>query len=205
MLGADYVLAEDANNTAAQQMLSKGAGFLTARLAASQRADWPWFESVLAYDNCRIPEALIRAGMRMERADWTHCGIDTLNWVMCLQIGPAGNFRPIGSDSFGYEYAAPRPFDQQPVEAWAAIDGASAAFDATGDGIWLRHASIAFDWFTGANDRGIAVADPATGSCRDGINPRGLNRNEGAESVLAFQLAHCSIQALVAKVGALRK
>ncbi len=85
--------------------------------------------------------------------------------------------------------AAPRPFDQQPVEAWAAIDGASAAFDATGDACWLAHANRAFAWFAGANDRGVAVADPLTGSCHDGINPRGLNLNEGAESVLAYQLA----------------
>src|SRR3546814_3581861 len=83
----------------------------------------------------------------------------------------------------------PRPFDQQPVEAWAAIDAAAAAYDLTGDAIWLAHAQRAFRWFSGANDRGLAVADPLTGTCRDGINRRGLNLNEGAESVLAYQHA----------------
>ena len=205
MLGADYVLAADPDDDAAREMLSSGADFLMARLAASRRADWPWFESVLAYDNCRMPEALIRAGMRLGRPDLTQCGIETLGWVLDLQISPSGNFRPVGSDSFGHEYAPPRPFDQQPVEAWAAIDGASAAYDATADAIWLRYASRAYDWFAGANDRGVAVADPGTGSCRDGINPRGLNMNEGAESVLAYHLAHCSIRQLIAKVGALQE
>ncbi len=204
MLGADYMLAADAHDQAAREMLSSGADFLMARLEASRRADWPWFESVLAYDNCRMPEALIRAGLRFDRPDLTQCGLEALGWILELQISPSGNFRPVGSDSFGHVYAPPRPFDQQPVEAWAAIDGAIAAYDATGDAIWLRHASRAYDWFAGANDRGVAVAEPSTGSCHDGINPRGLNMNEGAESVLAYQLAHCSMRQLMAKVGALR-
>src|SRR3546814_4517432 len=90
----------------------------------------------------------------------------------------------------------PRPFDQQPVEAWAAIDAAAAAYDLTGDAIWLAHAQRAFRWFSGANDRGLAVADPLTGTCRDGINRRGLNLNEGAESVLAYQHACLALRAL---------
>jgi hypothetical protein len=42
----------------------------------------------------------------------------------------------------------------------------------------------------------VAVGDPLSGTCRDGINPRGLNRNEGAESVLAYQLATCTMRDL---------
>jgi glycosyltransferase involved in cell wall biosynthesis len=200
MLGADYVLASDAQDVAAMTMLSYGAEFLSARFIASRRADWPWFESVLAYDNCRMPEAMIRAGLRLGRPDFTQIGYDTLGWLLDLQTSTAGHFRPIGSDSFGQEYAAPRPFDQQPVEAWAAIDSARAAFDASGNPIWLEHAKRAMDWFAGANDRGIAIGDPQTGSCRDGINPRGVNLNQGAESVLAYQLAHCAFNRMMSKV-----
>lgn len=199
MLGADYVLESDANDAAAHAILYNGADFLLARLVASRRADWPWFESVLAYDNCRMPEAMIRAGLRLDRPDLIRSGIEALGWILDLQISPSGFFRPVGSDSFGKEFAAPRPFDQQPVEAWAAIDGASAAFDATQDARWLVDGNRAYDWFAGGNDRGVAIADPVSGSCRDGINPRGLNLNEGAESVLAYQLADCAIRSLRAK------
>jgi glycosyltransferase involved in cell wall biosynthesis len=201
MLGADYVLASHPDHDRARAILSDGADFLLARLALTRRSDWPWFESVLAYDNCRMSEAMIRAGLRLERPDVTQHGLETLQWILELQISPSGHFRPVGSDSFGHEYAPPLPFDQQPVEAWAAIDGASAAYDATRDGHWLGHASRAFDWFTGANDRSVAIGEMLTGSCRDGINPRGVNLNEGAESVLSFQLAHCALSGLMAKVA----
>ncbi len=199
MLGADYLLASDPDHGVARSMLVNGADFIFSRLVETRREGWPWFESVLAYDNCRMPEAMIRAGLRLDRPEFVQGGLETLNWIMELQTGPSGHFRPIGSDSFGKEFALPRPFDQQPVEAWAAIDGARAAFDATRDAVWLDHANKAYAWFSGANDRGVAVADPLTGSCHDGINPRGLNFNEGAESVLAFHLASCAIKALRAK------
>lgn len=88
------------------------------------------------------------------------------------------------------------PFDQQPVEAWATIDACAAAFEVSGNAVWIRYAKAAYAWFFGRNDRGIALADIQTGSCRDGLTPRGINENKGAESVLALHLAHSTMQRL---------
>ena len=194
MLGADYLLRTDPRHETATILLTEGADRLLALFSQVRRADWPWFETVLAYDNCRLPEAMIRAGMRLDRADVIACGIEALGWIIDQQISASGHFRPVGSESFGHEREAPRPFDQQPVEIWAAIDACAAAFEMTGDPIWLSHARLAYDWFAGGNDRGIAVGEPLSGTCHDGINPRGLNLNEGAESVLAYQLATCAMR-----------
>ncbi len=199
MLGADYRLIADPAHASAETVVREGAERLLSLFARVRRPDWLWFESILAYDNCRLPEAMIRAGARLGRADITECGIEALRWINDRQIAVAGHFRPVGSDSFGKSFEAPRPFDQQPVEIWAAVDACSAAYDITGDGIWLTHAQRAYDWFAGANDRGIAVGDPLSGTCHDGLNPRGLNLNQGAESVLAYQLATCSLRTLLAK------
>lgn len=199
MLGADYLLTADPKHETATTILGDGTDRLLSMFSQVRRTDWPWFETMLAYDNCRLPEAMIRAGMRLARTDAMDCGIETLRWIIDRQTGPSGHFRPVGSDSFGYDYEAPRPFDQQPVEVWAAIDACAAAHDLTGDATWLSHAHLAYDWFAGGNDRGIPVGDPQSGTCRDGINPRGLNLNEGAESVLAYQLASCAMRVLLAK------
>lgn len=201
MLGADPILAVDAKHKAAHLILSQGADRLLALYANASRVDWKWFEDVLAYDNCRLPEAMIRAGMRLGSSDICECGMEALRWINNAQTTPSGHFRPVGSNGFGQQYEIPFPFDQQPVEIWAAIDAASAAYDLTGDASWLIHARRAYGWFSGANDRGVAVADPLTGSCHDGINPRGLNLNEGAESVLAYQHATFAIRDLINKVG----
>lgn len=203
MLGADAMLASDADHDLAGTIVSEGADRLLALFAQVSRADWPWFETMLAYDNPRLCEAMIRAGLRLGRGDITDCGLAALGWLADLQTAPAGHFRAVGSDSFSRDFAAPRPFDQQPVEAWAAIDACAAAFAATGEARWLDHAHRAYAWFGGGNDRGLVVGDPISGSCLDGLNARGLNLNEGAESVLAWQLATCAIRDLPGRTGQL--
>jgi Glycosyl transferases group 1 len=196
MLGANYLLRVDPGDRGASAILSRGANRLLDLFQQVRRVDWPWFESMLAYDNCRLSEAMIRAGLRLDRPELSACGLDSLGWIMARQTSTTGHFRPVGSDSFGRNFELPHPFDQQPVEVWAAIDACAAAYDATGSTEWLALARMAYGWFGGANDRGLAVGDPLSGSCRDGINPRGLNLNEGAESVLAYQLATLSVRAL---------
>jgi hypothetical protein len=200
MLGADHILEKDIRHKAARSVLTTGADHLLDLFNRSKRDGWTWFEDILAYDNARLSEAMIRAGMRLDRKDFRECGLATLRWINNLQTAPNGNFRPVGSSSFGRPYERPRPFDQQPIEIWATIEAASAAYDLTADASWLIQARQAYDWFSGANDRGVAVGDPISGTCYDGINPRGLNLNEGAESVLAYQHATITITNFIAKV-----
>jgi hypothetical protein len=41
----------------------------------------------------------------------------------------------------------------------------------------------------GDNDLQIALYDPVTGGCRDGLHPDRANENQGAESTLSFLMA----------------
>lgn len=204
MLGSASLAESQPHHGLANRIMHQGADRLKALHAAVAKPDWNWFEDVLAYDNCRLSEAMLRVGVHLGDDEIIACGLETLDWVMALQTAPQGHFRPVGSNSFGQSYVRPKVFDQQPVEIWAAIDAAAAAWDVTRDPHWLIHARRAYDWFDGHNDRNVKVGDPVTGTSRDGINPRGLNLNEGAESVLAYQHAFYALQALMAKVGVQR-
>jgi hypothetical protein len=64
----------------------------------------------------------------------------------------------------------------------------------TGDEGWYQEAQRAFEWFLGRNDLGLPLYDPTTGGCRDGLHPDRVNRNQGAESTLAFLLARVKMQ-----------
>ncbi len=158
------------------------------------RDDWNWFEPELAYDNARLPEALIRAGALLKRDDYLEVGLQTLQWLDAIQTSPTGNFSAIGSDSFSRAFAQPLPHDQQPVEAAAMVDACDAAFVATGDEVWRERAIKSYRWFLGQNDSHLAVGDVNTGGCFDALTPTGVNLNQGAESLLAFHLATVSIQ-----------
>lgn len=204
ILGAVSLAKAQPRHVLADTIVIQGAQRLKALHTAVARIDWNWFEDVLAYDNCRLSEAMLRAGVHLGDDAIIGAGLETLEWIMQMQTAPRGHFRPVGSNSFGQSYRRPKVFDQQPVEIWAAIDAAAAAWDVTCDPRWLNYARNAYDWFGGHNDRGVVISEPVTGTSRDGINPRGPNLNEGAESVLSYQHAHYALQALTAKVEAER-
>ena len=63
------------------------------------------------------------------------------------------------------------------------------AYRVTGDTRWREEAQLVFDWFLGRNDLGLTVYDAGTGGCHDGLHPDRVNRNQGAESTLAFLLS----------------
>ena len=201
MLGAAAMLEASPRHEMSLQILRRFPDEHLALLDSARRPEWGWFEIVLAYDNARLPEAMLRAGMALKRADLIACGIDTLDWIMSKQTAPDGHFRAIGSESFGRAYAEPLPYDQQPLEAQATVDACAAAFDATGDLHWYDEGRRAYDWYLGANDLDMPLASQRDGGCFDGLMPNGLNRNQGAESILALQMASCAISGLSKRAG----
>lgn len=196
MLGAASMLAAHPGHALSRTILERFSGELVELLGESRRPEWSWFEIVLAYDNARLPEALIRAGMALKRDDLVAVGLETLRWIVGRQTSPEGRFRAVGSESFGRVYAEPLPFDQQPLEAQATIDACMAAYVASGDAEWVDETMRAYRWYLGGNDLDLPLATPQDGGCFDGLMPNGLNRNQGAESILALQLANCAISAL---------
>ncbi|HMO74679.1 MAG TPA: glycosyltransferase family 4 protein [Sphingopyxis sp.] len=188
VLGADARLAHEPGNARAHAIVERGGAFLCALWKAARRPGWDWFEAGLSYDNARLAEALIRAGQRLRSLPLEEAGLAALDWLADFQTAREGHFRPVGSDSFD-RAGESFPFDQQPLEAWATIDACATAFDATRSKAWRAHAETAYAWFFGRNDRAIALADPNSGRCVDGLTPHGVNSNSGAESVLAYQLA----------------
>ncbi len=152
------------------------------------REGWNWFEPTLAYDNARLPEALIGAGRALGEPQMVERGLSTLAWLVERQTSPSGAFRPVGCKSFGRAYAPPLAFDQQPLEATATIEAAAVAFRISGEEKWRLVADAAFGWFFGDNDAAIPIADLSSGSCFDGLMATGINRNQGAESILALHL-----------------
>ena len=201
MLGAVAMLEAHPGHGQSLVLAQNLGGRLCSLVGSVRRADWVWFESALAYDNTRLPEALIRAGQALGQPGFTRAGLESLEWSVKMQTAELGHFRPIGTLSFGEPYGAPHAFDQQPLEAWAMIDACGAAFAATGDRVWHERARAAYRWFLGENDLGMPIVSPESGECFDGLTPVGINLNSGAESVLAWQFGVRAYQRLTKKAG----
>jgi hypothetical protein len=167
---------------------------LMSLLAATATKDWMWFEEVLAYDNARLPQALIQTGLTTQTTSYVEVGLRSLGWLMSLQTASSGCFRPIGTRSFGRLRQSPEAFDQQPVEASATISACLAAGRAEDGAEWPAAATRAFGWFLGENDLQTPLIDPDTGGCLDGLHPDRPNENKGAESALAYLLGLVEIR-----------
>jgi glycosyltransferase involved in cell wall biosynthesis len=185
--------AQDARAAELQKLL---AAKLFSILTSVETKDWVWFEEGLAYDNPRLPQALIVTGAGIGDPAYVDAGLRSLRWIMTLQTSDSGLFRPVGSQGFDDKRARPRPFDQQPLEATAAVSACLAAWRVDGDPSWKGHAVRAFEWFLGGNDLAISLVDPETGSCCDGLHPGRANQNRGGESVVSYLLGLAEMRGL---------
>ena len=167
---------------------------LMSLFSATETEDWVWFEDLLAYDNARLPQALIQTGLTTQTRPYVEVGLRSLRWLMSLQTTSSGCFRPVGTKSFGRLRQKPEAFDQQPVEASATISACLAASRAEDGAEWPAGATRAFGWFLGENDLQTTLIDPDMGRCSDGLHPDRPNENNGAESVLSYLLGLVEIR-----------
>jgi len=196
LLGLDGYCLLFPDDLAANRMRGLLANRLMTLLSERGTDDWRWFEDVLAYDNARLPQALIQTGLTTATPQYVAAGLRSLRWLMELQTSPSGCFRPVGSLSFGRVRQKPDAFDQQPVEATATISACLAAERADGSAEWSAGVLRAFNWFLGENDIKTTLVDPDTGGCSDGLHPDRPNENKGAESALSYLLAVLEVRRL---------
>ncbi len=147
---------------------------------------WQWFENVISYDNARLPQALLAASEVLNDSQMKDDALTALRWLVGVQSNSKGVFVPAGTRVWFRRDESRDCFDQQPIEAWATVEACAEAYRATSDRWWLREASRAFQWFFGRNLLGANMIDSSTGGCYDGLTPEGPNRNQGAESLLAW-------------------
>jgi glycosyltransferase involved in cell wall biosynthesis len=196
LLGLDAYCTAAPDDRHAREIRHILADRLMSGLKSVETPDWQWFEESLAYDNARLPQALIVTGMATQTPGYVDAGLRSLRWLMSQQTASTGCFRPVGTASFGEIRTSPRAFDQQPVEATATIAACLSAWRADDDAEWKTIATRVFSWFLGSNDLSITLVDPETGSCRDGLHPDRANENRGGESVVCYLLSLAEIRQL---------
>ncbi len=155
----------------------------------SRRPDWPWFESRMTYANAVLPHALFAAAKRWPAEAFGSVASQTFDFLdrmtTCESAGEPV-FSPIGSDGWYSHGETKAIYDQQPVEAATMAEAAIAVFHLSGDERQLSIFNRARDWFHGGNTLKQSLGDPRSGACFDGLHPSRVNRNQGAESTLAY-------------------
>ena len=149
------------------------------------RREWPWFESRMTYANAVLPHALFVAAQHWPQEPFLHVA-ETSFGFLDLVTTSAGVFWPVGNRDW-YPHGEDKAlYDQQPVEASTMADAALAAYGASANESYVTIFHRAQGWFHGQNSLRQPLADVGCGACCDGLEVGGMNRNQGAESTLAY-------------------
>jgi hypothetical protein len=151
----------------------------------ARRPDWPWFESRMTYANAVLPHALFIAARRWPNEPFREVAEASFAFLD-QETTAEGVFQPVGNHGW-YPHGEDKALhDQQPVEAATMGDAALAALALLGEEKYLAVFRRAHGWFHGENSLRQPLIDPRRGACCDGLQADSVNRNQGAESTLAY-------------------
>ncbi len=68
-----------------------------------------------------------------------------------------------------------------------------AAYRNFGEPQYIAKRFLCYRWFLGQNTLRAPLYDHETKGCCDGLLPNGINRNQGAESTLAYLISHLTV------------
>ncbi len=194
ILGIQAYLRRNDDDDQVWKLLGALGGRLRNRFREFATEAWRWHEQTLAYDNARLPQALMACGRLTGDLDMVALGMNVLEWLRDIQIDPLGGwFAPIGNRGWFVKSGTKAQYDQQPLESAAMIGACIEAYECAQAHEWIELASMCFDWYLGKNDQQVKLYDHATGGCRDGLGQNGANENQGAESTLSYVLSLLAI------------
>ncbi|MEE9157629.1 MAG: glycosyltransferase, partial [Gammaproteobacteria bacterium] len=187
ILGIQAYLSRHDDDHQVRELLKSLGDRLRTRFRQYATKDWQWHESMLTYDNARLPQAMMACGRVTNDDDMVKIGLDVLEWLRDIQLDPSGGwFAPVGNQGWFRKSGSKAQYDQQPLEAAAMIGACIQAHECTQREEWVQLASTCFNWYLGENDQHAQLYDHASGGCRDGLTRDGVNENQGAESTLSY-------------------
>ena len=161
-------------------------------LDANSHDSWFWFEDSVRYDAGMLPEALLAGGIALDDDRAVESAIGALRWLDAL-CDRDDHVRFPGHLGMGQGQTTAGTGDEQPLEAHSLVRAHARAWESTGERWFRDRAALTHNWFHGRNRLGVAVADD-DGGCFDGLSAHGVNRNQGAESTLAYVASALTVE-----------
>ncbi len=192
MLGISYYLNKNPDDDNMIKVLKNLTTKLIKHYDENSSHDWKWFESLLTYDNAMLPLALLHSAEILNDDKISKVAFESMNFLAGITL-TQGYLSIIGNEKWYIKGGKRSMFAQQPLDALAMILMYHQAFNLTKDKKHLNHLFTCFMWFLGENDIGLSLFDFETKGCCDGIEKNGINRNQGAESTLAYLISHLSV------------
>jgi hypothetical protein len=192
MIGVSYYLKSNPSDDAMKERLRTFANTLVTQFESVSTKDWRWFEPLLAYDNGILPLALLHAAEILQDENIRKVAFESMDFLTKVTMKD-GYLSIIGNRGWYKKGGERSVFAQQPIDALAMILMYHQAFHLTRDKGYIQQLYTSFMWFLGENDLRMSLYDFETKGCCDGFEDNGVNRNQGAESSLAYLISHLTV------------
>lgn len=192
MIGMCHYLKTNPSDDEIKMCLLRMTDNLVVHYKENQSAEWNWFESLLAYDNGILPLALLHASQVLENKKVKDIGFESMDFLTSHTLKD-GYLSVIGNRQWFVKDKERSIYAQQPIDAMAMVLMYHQAFVITGQRDYLEKLFTSFMWFLGENDLRMSLYDFETKGCCDGFEDYGVNRNQGAESSLAYLISHLTV------------
>lgn len=192
IIGISYYLKTNSGDEAMVENLRNLTSKLIEHYNNNQSKNWKWFESLLAYDNGILPLALLHSAQVIPDVRTTKVAMATMDFLTEHTMKD-GVLSVIGNKKWYVKEGERSFFAQQPIDAMAMVLMFHQAFLLTGQKEYLNKLFTSFMWFLGENDLRMSLYDFETKGCCDGFEIYGINRNQGAESSLAYLISHLTV------------
>lgn len=192
IIGICYYLSSNSNDDSMIVILKSLSYKLIDAFDKYSDVFWKWFEKELTYDNAIMPLALLHAAEFIHDDKVKTIALSSMNFLTNITFKD-DILSVIGNEGWYKKGGERAQFAQQPLDALAMILMFHQAYYLTKDKKLLDKLYNSFMWFLGKNDLRINMYDYETHGCCDGLERDGVNRNQGAESTLAYLISYLTV------------
>ncbi|NOR86527.1 MAG: hypothetical protein GQ527_02845 [Bacteroidales bacterium] len=189
MIGISWYLRMNPHHQEVKDILLQLAVQLNSAYIFEKAGSWYWYENLLSYDNGILPLAMLHAGETLKKQLFIDTGLESLHFLHSITM-ETGKLSLIGNEVWLKKGGEKSQFSQQAIDTMAMVLAYQKAYQITGSSDTLENMEICYTWFLGNNDVYIPIYDEHTKGCGDGLHQYGVNRNQGAESLLSWLISY---------------
>lgn len=192
IMGISYYMQRHPSDNGMKQVLRTLTDTLVTHYDQNQSDNWKWFESLLAYDNGILPLSLLHATQILKDKKVAEVAFASMDFLTEHTLKDT-HLSIIGNKDWYFKDKERSLFAQQPLDAQAMVLMYQQAYKLTGNREYLTKLFTSYRWFLGENDMRMSLYNLETQGCCDGFENDGVNRNQGAESTLAYFISYFAV------------
>lgn len=192
LIGLSYYLCAHPGDELIITEINHLANAIISAYQQNKDGDWHWFEDILTYDNAILPLALLHHYEVTGHTASYKTAMESITFLNTFSF-QNGYLNPVGNAGWLKKHGKNPVYDQQAIETMAMVLLYAKAFEITKNDQYLSLMHTSYEWFLGKNSLHIPLYDFETNGCADGLQFNSVNRNQGAESTLAYFISHLAI------------